>query len=97
MTEKQIEKYIKSLGKIKNLNIDSDALSSAIGDMIKSVDDGTFHEKTTAKDLLHLLIENKPISALHTHSYGFHTASGRYIIETLINKYNGYKSNNQNS
>ena len=45
MTEKQIEKYIKSLGKIKNLNIDSDALSSAIGDMIKSVDDGTFHEK----------------------------------------------------
>ena len=94
MTEKQIEKYIKSLGKMKNLNIDSDALSNAISDMIKSVDDGTFHEKTTAKDLLHLLIENKPISALHTHSYGFHTASGRYIIETLINKYNGYKSNN---
>ena len=94
MTEKQIEKYIKSLGKMKNLNIDSDALSSAIGDMIKSVDDGTFHEKTTAKDLLHLLIENKPISALHTHSYGFHTASGRYIIETLKSKYYGYESNN---
>ena len=94
MTEKQIEKYIKSLGKMKNLNIDSGALSNAISDMIKSVDDSTFHEKTTAKDLLHLLIENKPISALHTHSYGFHTASGRYIIETLKSKYYGYESNN---
>ena len=92
MTENQIEKYIKSLSKMKNLNIDSDALSSAISDMIKSVDDGTFHEKTTAKDLLHLLIENKPISALHTHSYGFHTASGRYIIETLKQFYHEHKS-----
>ena len=95
MTGKQIEKYIKSLGYTPKH--DCEALSSAINDMIKSVDDGTFHEKTTAKKLLQLLIENKPISALHTHSYGFHTASGRYIIETLKSKYYGYESNNQNS
>ena len=47
-----------------------------------------------AKDLMRLLCFNDPIPELHTHNYGFHTASGRYIIETLINKYNGYKSNN---
>ena len=92
MTGKQIKEYIKSLG--HEPRHDCDALSDAVNDMIKSVNDGTFNKKTTAKDLLQLLIENKPISALHTHSYGFHTASGRYIIETLINKYNGYKSNN---
>ena len=90
MTGKQIEKYIKSLGYTPKH--DCEALSSAINDMIKSVDDGTFHEKTTAKKLLQLLIENKPISALHTHSYGFHTASGRYIIETLKQFYHEHKS-----
>ena len=90
MTGKQIKKYIKSLG--HEPRHDCDALSDAVNDMIKSVNDGTFNKKTTAKDLLQLLIENKPISALHTHSYGFHTASGRYIIETLKQFYHEHKS-----
>lgn len=38
-------------------------------------------------DLFHLLVENKPISALNTHSYGFHTANGRGIIERIKNYY----------
>jgi len=38
-------------------------------------------------ELLKLLIENKPIPKLHTHNYGFHTATGRHIIETLKEKY----------
>ena len=38
-------------------------------------------------DLFHLLVENKPIHAKHTHSYGFHTANGRRIIETIQDKY----------
>ena len=90
MTGKQIKEYIKSLG--HEPRNDYDALSDAVNDMIKSVNDGTFNKKTTAKDLLQLLIENKPISALHTHSYGFHTASGRYIIETLKQFYHEHKS-----
>jgi hypothetical protein len=32
-------------------------------------------------ELLYLLLENRPIADLHTHSYGFHTANGRHIIE----------------
>lgn len=33
--------------------------------------------------LFHLLIEDQPIGSLGTHSYGFHTRLGRYLIETL--------------
>ena len=41
-------------------------------------------------DLFHLLIENKPISSLMTHSYGFHTANGRDIIERIKSYYYAY-------
>ena len=37
--------------------------------------------------LMQLLLENKPIDALHTHSYGFHTANGRSLIEGMQNTY----------
>ena len=36
---------------------------------------------------MRLLLENKPIDALHTHSYGFHTANGRSLIDGMINTY----------
>jgi len=36
---------------------------------------------------MQLLLENKPINALHTHSYGFHTANGRSLIEGMQNAY----------
>ena len=45
-----------------------------------------------AKDLMKLLFFNDPIPSLHTHSYGFHTATGRYIIETIKEYY--YEFNN---
>jgi hypothetical protein len=44
--------------------------------------------------IMQLLLENKPIDALHTHSYGFQTANGREIINTLIDKYHEYESSN---
>ena len=46
-----------------------------------------------AKDLMKLLFFNDPIPALHTHSYGFNTATGRNIIETLKMKYYEYENN----
>ena len=46
-----------------------------------------------SKDLLKLLFFNDPIPQLHTHSYGFHTATGRSIIKTLKNKYYEYRTN----
>ena len=45
-----------------------------------------------AKDFMKLLFFNDPIPALHTHNYGFHTASGRNIIETVQEYYYEYES-----
>ena len=42
-------------------------------------------------DFLKLICFNDPIPSLHTHSYNFHTATGRHIIETLKHKYYEYK------
>jgi len=38
-------------------------------------------------DIFLLVIENKPIKGLHTHSYGFHTENGRGIIERFKSYY----------
>ena len=43
-------------------------------------------------ELMYLLLENRPIDALHTHSYGFHTANGRGIIERIKEYYYEYES-----
>ena len=45
-----------------------------------------------AKDLMKLLFFNDPIPSLHTHSYGFHTATGRMLIEKLKDRYYEYKN-----
>lgn len=42
-------------------------------------------EEVEARDLFHLLIENEPMTG--THSYGFHTAYGRALINTLLHYY----------
>tara|TARA_R100000781_G_scaffold11346_1_gene10393 strand:+ start:135 stop:410 length:276 start_codon:yes stop_codon:yes gene_type:complete len=46
------------------------------------------HEKPL--DFLKLVFFNDPIPSLHTHSYNFHTATGRYIIETTQEYYYKY-------
>ena len=45
-----------------------------------------------AKDFLKLVFFNDPIPLLHTHSYGFHTATGRNIIETIQEYYYKYEN-----
>jgi len=44
-----------------------------------------------AKDLLKLLFFNDPVPELHTHNYGFHTGTGRHIIETIKEYYYEYE------
>ena len=78
MTGQEIENHIKSLG--HEPRHDTNALSVA-------VNEASAEFKHNAFELLQLLIEDKPIKALMTHSYGFHTASGRYIIETIKEYY----------
>ena len=43
-------------------------------------------------DMMYLLLENSPIDS-YTHSYGFHTAYGRELIETMQNYYYKYNKN----
>ena len=84
MTEKQVEKYIrKDLG--YEPRHDCHALAQAITDTSMDMD----YDEC---ELMYLLLENRPIDALHTHSYGFHTANGRGIIETIKEKYYEYES-----
>ena len=61
------------------------ALADAITDMAKELD----HDEC---ELMYLLLENRPIDVLYTHSYGFHTANGREIINNLQHKYYEYES-----
>jgi len=86
MTGKQVESYIKYTLQMTPRH-DVDALADAITDMAEELD----HDEC---DLLYLLLENRPIDAIHTHSYGFHTANGRYIINTIQEKYYEYESTN---
>ena len=84
MTGLQVEKYIrKDLGMTPRH--DCHALAQAITDMAAELE---YDES----ELLFLLLENRPIDDLHTHSYGFHTANGRHIIETIKEKYYEYES-----
>ena len=79
MTGEQIENYIiNKLGSEPKHNCE--ALAEAINHIAEEVDYDSFA-------LMQLLLENKPIDALHTHSYGFHTSNGRFIIESMQNAY----------
>ena len=84
MTGEQVEKYImRDLGFTPRH--DCKALAAAITDMAEELE----YDEC---ELMYLLLENRPIDALHTHSYGFHTANGRHIIETLKEKYYEYEN-----
>ena len=86
MTGEQIENYIlEELG--SEPRHDVYALADAINDIAEEVEYDSFH-------LMRLLLENAAIDGLHTHSYGFHTANGRKLINEMQDKYYEYKSNN---
>ena len=82
MTGEQIENYITTQLECKPRH-NCEALAEAINHIAEEVEHDAF-------ELMRLLLENKPIDALHTHSYGFHTANGRSLIEGMQNKYYEY-------
>jgi len=82
MTAKKITSYIeKDLGKEPKHNCG--ALAKAITKVAKLF-------KESEQELMYLLLENKPINGSYTHSYGFHTAYGRELINTMSNYYYKY-------
>ena len=82
MTGTQIKIYLTEIyGECRH---DAFAMAAAINYIAEDLE---YEEKW---DLFHLLVENRPINSLMTHSYGFHTANGRHIIESIQEKYYEY-------
>ena len=70
-----------------------DCISEACNDMVEEFKNKFSDNDVTAKDFMKLLFFNDPIPSLFTHNYGFHTATGKDIIETLKMKYYEYNGN----
>jgi len=86
MTATQIKIYLTEIyGECRH---DAYAMAEAINDIAEDL------EYDNEWDLFHLLVENKPINRLMTHSYGFHTSGGRAIIQSIKSKYYEYESAN---
>ena len=69
------------------------AIAAACNDMANEYADTDFAEGADALDYLRLLFFNDPIKSMCTHSYGFHTATGRALIEKLQARYYEHKTN----
>ena len=79
MTATQITNYlVNEYGECRH---DAYALAEAINQTQQDMD---YEDEW---DLFYLLVENKPINRLMTHSYGFHTRNGRGIIERIKSYY----------
>jgi hypothetical protein len=89
LTKKKVESYITERSG-EELRHCPDAIANACNEMMRKFNN-EFNGELDAKDLMKLLFFNDPIPSLHTHSYGFHTATGRNIIETLKMKYYEYE------
>ena len=90
LTKKKVESYITERSG-EELRHCPDAVANACNEMIRKFNN-EFNGELDAKDLMKLLFFNDPIPSLHTHSYGFHTRTGRNIIETLKMKYYEHES-----
>lgn len=60
-------------------------------DLALAINDASHEFECDSFDLMEFVLTNKPIDSLHTHSYGFHTANGRAIIDRVIENYNEYQ------
>ena len=79
LTREKVEKYFKSRTD-EELRHCPDCLAAACNE-------GSIEFNHNALGLLKLLCFDDCIPSLFTHNYGFHTATGRNIIETLKEKY----------
>ena len=82
MTAKEVKTYLEeTYGECKH---DEFAMADAVNQTQQDMD---YEDEWV---LFHIFIENKPINSLMTHSYGFHTANGRGIIERIKSYYYEY-------
>jgi hypothetical protein len=85
LTSKKVKEYF-DYRTDEELNHCPDCIAAACNDAAIEFN----HDK--AIDLMKLLFFNDPIPSLMTHNYGFHTGTGRYIINKIKENYYEYKS-----
>jgi hypothetical protein len=83
ITGEQVERYIT-----EDLNSD---VRHDCGNLAAALNDSAHELDCEVIDLMQLLLENKAIDSMHTHSYGFQTANGRNIIDIITDKYFEYE------
>ena len=90
ITSKKVKEYMEWRTD-EELKHCPDCIAAACNEMAIKFND-EFNQELKAKDFMKLLFFNDPIPGLHTHSYGYNTATGRNIIETLKYKYYEYEN-----
>ena len=84
LTSKKVKEYIAWRSN-QDLRQCPDCIACACNDV------AIIFNHNSGLDLMKLLFFNDPIPSLMTHNYGFHTASGRNIIETIQEYYYKYE------
>ena len=69
-----------------------EAIAAACNDMADEYSHTEFGKAAEPKDYMRLLFFNDPIKGMFTHNYGFHTRTGRMLIEKLKDRYYEHKS-----
>ena len=89
LTSKKVEEYF-AWRTDEELKHCPECIALACNDMAEEYGCTDFASVANPLDYLRLLFFNDPVKDLFTHSYGFHTATGRHIIESLQDKYHEY-------
>ena len=92
ITSKKVKEYIarRSNQELKHC---PDCIAAACNDVAIKFSNEFTTPKISGLDLMKLLFFNDPIAGLFTHNYGFHTGTGRHIIETIKEYYYDYERN----
>ena len=91
LTSKKVKEYVAWRSN-QELRQCPDCIAAACNDMAIKYNN-EFDGRLNAKELMKLLFFNDPIPALHTHNYGFNTATGRHIKEITKDYYYEFKNN----
>ena len=92
LTSKKVQEYF-AWRTDEELRHCPDCIALACNDIAEEYGCTDFARAAEPIDYMRLLFFNDPIEHMFTHSYSFHTRTGRNIINKIKNKYYEYKEN----
>ena len=93
LTSKKVKEYFKNRTD-EELRHCPNAIANACNNITKEYANTEFAKAAEPIDYMRLLFFNDPIKGMFTHNYGFHTTTGRMLIEKLKSRYYEHKSTN---